>query len=159
MYLKVRSRGAGPALPRAQGRRTADIRTSPVSCMGPGKNVALKRYGKRLRLVEVLDDDIVAALGEVGLLAEVECVLLELCRDGGGRLVVRCFSMSAPRSGGEHRRLGQRIEAGLAAMSFTAVGASVPPMAATSAARGATCCSRASVRSERMEDSVKVAVS
>eukprot|EP00899_Mesostigma_viride_P024424 jgi/Mesvir1/5166/Mv15304-RA.1 len=34
----------------------------------------------------------------------------------------------------------------------------VLPIAATSAARGATCCARASLRSERMEDLVKVVV-
>eukprot|EP00899_Mesostigma_viride_P010438 jgi/Mesvir1/19396/Mv25211-RA.1 len=127
MYLKVRSAGAGPALPRARGRRTADIRSSPVSCMG----AKMSRLNAMRSVSEVsstgwsqwLDDDIVAALVELGLITKVECLLLELCRDGGGGggACGAGLSKSAPRSAWvEGASLAGPADAGWAAMSFTA---------------------------------------
>eukprot|EP00899_Mesostigma_viride_P026276 jgi/Mesvir1/6833/Mv09014-RA.1 len=70
--------------------------------------------------VEVLDDDVKAALGELGLLAEVERLLLELCCDGGGGGggVLPSMSAQTPWVGGASP--AGPAGAGLAATSFTA---------------------------------------
>eukprot|EP00899_Mesostigma_viride_P015108 jgi/Mesvir1/23599/Mv25737-RA.1 len=122
-FFTVRTGTANFSAPKYSRR---DRPLNPTKEAHAIKDFALKRTGKLLGIltflhVEVLEYGVEAALGELGLLAEVKRLPLELGCDGGGGggRVVCCLSMSAQvvMGGASPAR---PAGAGLAAMSFTA---------------------------------------
>eukprot|EP00899_Mesostigma_viride_P004261 jgi/Mesvir1/13836/Mv15985-RA.1 len=139
----MRRSGGAPALPRARERRWA---ASLISCTKKAhacKDFALKRKCKLLAIltflhVEVLDDGVEAALGQLGLLAEVKRLPLELAATAEVvEVAVCCLSMHV-RPGRDGRSIAGQASRGWLGGNVLhrawarrgSLAASVPPMAA-----------------------------